>query len=120
MDFINSLTATNWIAFAALLVAMAAATFAGLNYFAGRRERRLKSFEFTPLIKAVINRQSYPGGWRSVNLHVVQKPGTEQTFKYASWRIERAKLLRPWNAKLAPAEMATTREAYSTRTVLRA
>lgn len=99
-ETLNSFTPTNWIAIAAIVVAIL--LWATTQYLAARRER-LKTYEPTPLIKATINRKRYPDGWRSVQLHIVPGPDN-QLFKYENWRIERANFLRPKDAIMARAE----------------
>ena len=100
IKILNSFTTTNWIAILAIGVAIV--LWFATQYFAVRRERQ-KTYEPTPMVKATINRQSYPDGWRSVQLHVVPAPDQQQ-FKYDNWRIERGSLLRPKDAIMARAE----------------
>jgi hypothetical protein len=101
--FIDSLN-PKLIAVAAIIVASVGVSFTAANYLAGRRERKLKTYEATPKVKATVNRKSYADGWRSVQLHISGTPG-QQNFQYANWYIERARLLRPWwGAVLARAE----------------
>ena len=101
--FIDSLN-PKLIAIAATIVAIIGVSFTAANYLAGRRERKLKTYEATPGVKATINRRSYEIGWRSVQLRLVAAP-EQQNFKYANWHIEHAVLLRPWRgAVLARAE----------------
>lgn len=99
-----SLNASNWIAVFAATVAVVSCSFAGANYLAGRQERKRRTFEATPTIKATINATVYPHDWRSVQLHIVASPGQDQNFKYGHWHIERAQLLRPQSAVIARAE----------------
>ncbi|MDP1699787.1 MAG: hypothetical protein Q8L53_02355 [Aestuariivirga sp.] len=99
-ETLNSFTPANWIAIAAILVAVLLWT--ATQYIAARRERS-KTYEPTPLIKATINRKRYPDGWRSAQLHIVPGPDN-QLFKYENWRIERANFLRPKDAIMARAE----------------
>ncbi len=101
--FISSLTTTNWLSIAAIVVAMFFGTFTALNYLAGRRDRKLKNAETLPEVKATINRKRYRDNWRSVQLHMVAQAGG-QDFHYENWVIEGAQLLRPWSAVLARAE----------------
>src|SRR4051812_26375515 len=75
------------------------------SYLAARRERKLKKYEAIPEVRATINKDNYPGGWRSVQLHVVPRKQHQQfQFNYHDWCIERVRLLRPWRAVLARAE----------------
>src|SRR4051812_40477208 len=92
--FINSLNTSNWIAIIALIFSVISVLIAAANYFAGRRERKLKTFEATPEVKATINRECYEDGWRSVQLHLVP-PAEQPKFRYDDWQIKRARLLRP-------------------------
>lgn len=102
--FAKTLETGHWIAIIAIVIGSFFGTFTMLNYLAGRRERKLKTYETTPDIKATINRRRYKDGWRSVQLHVVE-PSEGQNFRYENWCIERARLLRPWwGAVLARAE----------------
>jgi len=102
--FIDSLTIQNWLT----IVGLAIATFIGYFTVTGqidqRRERKLKTYETTPEIKATINRKRCDAGWRSVQLHVVA-PAEQQNFQVGNWCINGARLLRPWfGAVLARAE----------------
>ncbi len=102
--FIDSLTTQHWLTIIAIVVAIIIGSFTISNILAQHRERKLKTYEATPVIKATINRKRYEGGWRSVQLHVVQ-PDEQQNFQYKNWLIERAHLIRPWfGALLARAE----------------
>jgi hypothetical protein len=75
------------------------------SYLAARRERKLKKYEAIPEVRATINKDTYPGGWRSAQLHVVPRKQHQQfQFNYHDWCIERVRLLRPWRAVLARAE----------------
>jgi hypothetical protein len=97
---INLFTA-HWIAIVGPLVAII--LWFGNHYIAARRERK-KAQEPTPGVKATINRERYPGGWRSVQLHIMPRD-RQPDFQYDNWCIERARLLRPWRgAVLARAE----------------
>jgi hypothetical protein len=100
---LSSLTIQHGLTIVAIGVAIVFGSFGAANYLAGRRERKLKTFEGTPEVKATINRKSYADGWRSVQLHIVASSG-QQNFNYANWYIESARLLRPWRAVLARAE----------------
>jgi hypothetical protein len=102
--FFASFNTSNWIAVFAAIIAVVSCSFAGANYLAGREERKRRTFEVTPTIKATINSTVYPHHWRSVQLHIVASPGQDQNFKYDHWHIERAQLLRPRSAVLARAE----------------
>lgn len=99
----NSLNTGHWIAIVAILVGSFFGLFTVANYLAGRRERKLKTYETIPEVKATINRTAYKNGWRSVQLHIAES-AESQNFKLANWHIERARLLRPWSAMLARAE----------------
>lgn len=101
---LSTLSIGNWIAIAALSVTFIGLCFTAANYLAGRRERKLRTYETTPDVKASINRKRYAGGWRSVQLHIVARLDHEQNFNLAHWYIDRAKLLRPWSAVLARAK----------------
>jgi hypothetical protein len=59
-----------------------------------------------PGVRAIINRDRYPGGWRSVQLHITPPPGQEHTYHFSKhgWRIDSAKLLSPRGAVLARAK----------------
>jgi hypothetical protein len=75
-----------------------------LNYLAARRERKLKTYEATPEVRATINKDAYEGGWRSVQLHIAEPP-EGRNFQLKNWYIVRASLLRPaWPVVLARAE----------------
>jgi hypothetical protein len=102
--FVESLNTSNWIAIVAIIATAIFGSFTAANYLAGRRERKLKTYETTPEVKATINGTSYGDRWRSVQLHIVAPAGQPQNFQYGNWHIERARLLRPWNAVLARAE----------------
>jgi len=102
--FIDSLNTSNWIAILAIIVAIIFGSFTAANYLAGRHERKLKTYETTPEVKATINRTSYRDCWRSVQLHIVAPTEHPQNFQYGNWHIECARLLRPWSAVLARAE----------------
>lgn len=102
--FIVSLNTSNWIAIVSVIVALVSCSFTAANYLSGRRERKLRTYEATPTVKATINATEYPHRWRSVQLHIVASPGHEQNFQYGHWYIERAQLLRPLSAVLARAE----------------
>lgn len=102
--FLASLNTGNWIALFAAIVAVISCSFAGANYFTGRQERKRRTFEATPTVKATVNATGYPHDWRSVQLHIVPQPDQDQNFKFEHWRIERAQLLRPRDAVLARAE----------------
>lgn len=101
--FFSTLNTSNWIAIIAVCVAIISTSFTAANYLAGRRERRLQKYEAIPAVKATINAKRYEDGWRSVQLHVVARPGYEQNFQYKNWRIEKVRLLFPWRAVLARA-----------------
>ena len=101
--FVDSLTTGNWIAIIAIFVAIFFGSFAAANYLAGRKERKLKTSETAPRLKATINRKCYQGGWRSVQLHI-DPPGEQQNFDYDRWCIKRAILLCPRSARLARAK----------------
>jgi hypothetical protein len=60
----------------------------------------------SPRVKAIINRERYPGGWRSVGLHIMPPPGQESSFRFTKrgWRIDGAELLSPMDAVLARAK----------------
>jgi hypothetical protein len=92
--FLYALTIQHWLTIAAIVVGIFFGTFGALNYLAGRRERKLRTYESTPEVKAVINRKRYEGGWRSVQLHI-SPPAEKQNFDYKNWHITRARLLRP-------------------------
>lgn len=68
--FARTLETGHWIAIIAIVIGSFFGTFTMLNYLAGRRERKLKTYETTPDIKATINRRRYKDDWRSVQLHV--------------------------------------------------
>jgi len=104
ITFILNLNTQNWLTITAIVVALIFGPFTALNYLAGRRERKLRTYESTPQVNATINGVRYYDGWRSVQLHVAAVPDQEQNFKYANWRIERVRLLRPSDAELARAE----------------
>jgi hypothetical protein len=53
----SSLNVSNWIAIVAVLIAAISLSFNAANYLAGHRERKLKTYENTPLVKATIKRQ---------------------------------------------------------------
>jgi hypothetical protein len=99
-----SLNTSNWIAVFAAAVAVVSCAFAGANYLSGRQERRRRTFEATPTIKAAINATVYPDDWRSVHLHVVPSPGQDENFNHDHWHIECAQLLLPRSAVMARAE----------------
>jgi hypothetical protein len=101
---LDTLTTSHWIAVVAVAIAVISLYFNAANYLADRRERRSKSADTTPEVKATINSKRYDGRWRSVQLHVIGPAGQQQNFEYGNWVIERASLLRPWNAVLARAE----------------
>ena len=102
--FIDSLNTGHWIAIAAILMGSFFGSFTVLNYLAGRRERKLRTYETTPEVKATINRKRYDGGWRSVQLHIIAPP-EQQNFQVNNWHITHARLVRPWfGAVLARAE----------------
>jgi hypothetical protein len=101
--FIESLN-PKLIAIVAIFVAIVGVSFTAANYLAGRRERKLKTYEATPEVRATINRRGYELGWRSVQLHLAAAPG-QHNFRYENWYIESASLVRPWwGAVLARAE----------------
>jgi hypothetical protein len=102
--FASSLNVSNWIAIIAILIAAISLSFNAANYLAGHRERKLRTYESTPLVKATINSKCYKEGWRSVQLHIVPATDNQQNFSYKNWRIERARLLWPASAVLARAE----------------
>lgn len=102
--FTDTLSVENWIAMIAVIIAAISVSFNAANYLAGRRERKLRTYEATPTIKATINAKAYKAGWRSVQLHLVPASNTDKNFSYENWRIERMRLLRPRNAELARAE----------------
>jgi hypothetical protein len=102
--FIAALETGHWIAIAAIVVGSFFGSFTVANYLAGRRERKLRTYESTPQVKATINRKAYKDGWRSVQFHMVAAEDHPQNFQYGNWQIERARLLRPWSAILARAE----------------
>lgn len=97
------LTVGNWIAIVGLFIASVSSSVGLASFLATRRERRSNANKDGPLIQANINADTYEGGWRSVQLHVVPRDDREQNFPYQFWRIERAALIRPKNAKLARA-----------------
>lgn len=97
----EQLTISNWIAIIFGLSSMVGVSIAVANFAISRNERKFRSREFDPTVRATINRKYYEGGWRSVQLHIF---GSQKDFHYASWRIVNAKLLRPRSAVLAPAE----------------
>jgi hypothetical protein len=101
---IDSFNVGHWIAIFAIIVGSFFGSFTVANFLAGRRERKLRTYETTPEVKATINRKRYVGDWRSVQLHIVE--GLEaHNFKFENWHIQRARLLRPWRgAVLARAE----------------
>src|SRR6476659_10163408 len=98
-DFLASLNVGHWIAIVAILVGCFFGTFTVLNYLGARRERKLKTDEAIPNVKATINRKAYGGGWRSVQLHIIPT-AEQQNFKVQNWRIIRARLLRPWSSAI--------------------
>lgn len=97
----GGLNVGNWIAIVALIVAVVSASFTSANFLAGRRERLRNARKAGPQVQAAINADLYEGGWRSVQLHVAPVDEREQNFPYQYWRIERATLVRPRDAKLA-------------------
>ncbi len=102
--FIDSLTTQHWLTIAGLALAIFIGYFTITGQLAQRRERKLKTYETTPEVRAVINRKRYDRGWRSVQLHISQ-PTEQQNFNYENWYIERARLLKPClRAILARAE----------------
>ena len=102
--FASSLNVSNWIAILAVLIAAISLSFNAANYLAGHRERKLKTYEAIPRVKATINAKGYKGGWRSVQLHISPATDNQQNFQHGNWRIERARLLGPSSALLARAE----------------
>jgi hypothetical protein len=104
LAFIDTMNTGHWIAIVAIIVGSFFGSFTVANFLAVRRERKLKTYEATPEIKATINKKCYEGGWRSVQLHIVEGPDPHN-FKYQNWCIHHALLLRPWwGAVLARAE----------------
>ena len=102
--FFKPLDTGNWIAIVFGVIGAIGVCAGVANYLAGRRERKLKTYETAPDVQATINRKLYEGGWRSVQLHIVE-PSEAANFKLTNWYIERTCLLRPWwRAKLARAE----------------
>lgn len=89
----------------ALLVAIASATFAGLNYFAGKRERDAKSSASTPHVRLHIGGPPTFDGWRQCQLHVMPpsglSPEESRRFPYDDWAIEEARLLGPAEVRMA-------------------
>jgi hypothetical protein len=53
--FIDSLNTGHWIAIVAILVGSFFGSFTVANYLGARRERRLKTQESTPEVRATIN-----------------------------------------------------------------
>jgi hypothetical protein len=102
--YASSLNVKDWIAIVAVLIAAVSLSFNAANYLAGHRERKLRTYENTPLIKSTINAKGYKEGWRSVQLHLVPAADNQQNFSYGNWRIERVRLLWPVSAVLARAE----------------
>ena len=96
-------TFTPWLPIAALIIAISSLSLTALNYFAGRRERNRRTHETTPEVSAIINRKHYEGGWRSVQLHIVE-PAEPLNFQCSNWRIGHAHLLKPTTAVLAGAK----------------
>jgi hypothetical protein len=102
--FLDTLTTQHWLTIVAIAVGTFFGTFTALNYFAARRDRKLRTYETTPHIRATINGTRYEDRWRSVQLHVVA-PTESQNFQASNWTIDYARLLRPWpSAVLARAE----------------
>jgi hypothetical protein len=104
----GSLNTGHWLTIIGIVVAII--LWSANHYLTARRERK-KTEEPTPAVQATINRDSYPHGWRSVQLHIM--PQDEQrNFQFENWCIKRARLLRPWwGAVLARAE----NDDYATR-----
>ena len=102
--FLNSLTVGNWISILFGTIAAIGVCFTAANYLAGRQERLRKVSEAFPEVRGIINRTEYPGGWRSVQLHLKPRSDSERNFDYGNWRIERACLIRPASARLARAQ----------------
>ena len=92
-------TLTPWLPIIGILSLL----FTALNYFAGRRVRKRATHEATPTVRAIINRKHYEGGWRSVQLHIVE-PAEPLNFQCSNWRIDHARLLKPATAELARAK----------------
>lgn len=103
IELLASLNTSNWIAIVAVIIAAISTSFTTANYLAGRRERKHRTYESTPVVKASINGLLYEDGWRSVQLHLIAADD-DKNFKYDNWRIQGAWLLRPWSAKLARAK----------------
>lgn len=102
MEFVvallQSLHAGIWVAIVGILITIL------LWYLTPYRDRWHKEAEATSEVRAAINRGTYPGGWRSVQLHITGPPGANN-FNVADWYIVRATLLRPaWPVVLARAE----------------
>jgi hypothetical protein len=95
----------HWIAIAALCVAIVGCFATVANYLTQRRDRLRSTSDSTPGVKATINGTRYEDGWRSVQLHILPPPGSEQKkFQYQDWCIRGARLLQPRTATLARAQ----------------
>lgn len=94
--FVQSLNTSNWIAIIALAVSCLSLFIAQANFRAGRRERNQRKMDEIPVVQATINKDTYPNGWRSVQLHLVPRNGDWRSFPSDDWRIVRARLIRPW------------------------
>ena len=100
---IDGLTTQHWLTIAGLCIAVFIGYFNVTGQLAQRRERKLRTYEATPDVRATINATTYHSGWRSVQLHIAA-PADEQNFRLENWHITKARLLRPWiTAKLARA-----------------
>jgi hypothetical protein len=100
----DGFTVGNWLTVVSIAIALVFGYFAVSNNRAAIRERKAKARAEVPDAPIVINKTAYPGGWRSVQVHIKASPGA-QSFSFGDWRVESVKLIRPlWGATLARAE----------------
>ena len=103
VGFINFLTPQlMWAIGIVVAVSVPTILWYATQYRADYRELK-KTFEPAPVVQAAINKKSYPGGWRSAQLHLFSA-NEHQLLKYENWHIEFARLLGPSNAVLARAK----------------
>jgi hypothetical protein len=96
----SSFTRAHWIGIAGIIVGIV--LWLATHYLTVLRERR-KTRQATPIVRAIVNKDTYRDGWRSVQLHIMGA-SEKQQLNYSDWCIKRATLLRPWSAVLARAD----------------
>lgn len=93
-DILSKLEVGHWIAIAFGCIGAVGVFYSVRNNRAALRERKESAREPGADVSVTINRKTYPGGWRSVQVHTRPELVAGQ-FDFGNWKILSVALTRP-------------------------